>query len=75
MTPLTSRGGEVTAATIPVAVDGEALMLPTPEVRAVRQCALRVLVPRDGPGAAPHEPPPDRRRIVPLPSAVPRVEG
>ncbi|MBT3150380.1 hypothetical protein HTV45_05655 [Streptomyces sp. CHD11] len=67
LTPLTSRRVEVTAAAaIPVAVDGEALKLPTPVVRTVRPRALCVLAPRDGQGAAPPEPPLDRRRIVTL---------
>ncbi|MFH9349045.1 diacylglycerol/lipid kinase family protein [Kitasatospora sp. NPDC017646] len=38
---------------IPVAVDGEALMLPTPVVCTLRHRALRVRVPRDRPGADP----------------------
>ncbi|MFI8949729.1 diacylglycerol/lipid kinase family protein [Streptomyces sp. NPDC053750] len=68
LTVLTSRRVEVTAgaASIPVAVDGEALTLPTPVVCTVRPRALRVLVPRDRPGAAPVDPPLDWRRIVTL---------
>ncbi|WP_374328090.1 hypothetical protein [Streptomyces sp. PSKA30] len=59
-----------------MAVDGEALMLPTPVVCTVRPRALRVLVPRDRPGAAPPEPPLDWRRIVTLALGRPgRVEG
>ncbi|MFF9916269.1 MULTISPECIES: diacylglycerol/lipid kinase family protein [Streptomyces] len=48
----TVRGVEVTAPedAIPVAVDGEALMLPAPVVCTVRHRALRVLVPRTRPG-------------------------
>ncbi|MFF9645939.1 diacylglycerol/lipid kinase family protein [Kitasatospora aureofaciens] len=38
---------------IPVAVDGEALTLPTPVVCTLRHRALRVRVPRDRPGADP----------------------
>ncbi|WP_033353140.1 diacylglycerol/lipid kinase family protein [Kitasatospora aureofaciens] len=38
---------------IPVAVDGEALILPTPVVCTLRHRALRVRVPRDRPGADP----------------------
>ena len=56
---LTARGVEVTADadTIPVAVDGEALTLPTPVVCTLRPRALRVLVPRNRPGTtAPSSP-------------------
>ncbi|GAA4803781.1 diacylglycerol/lipid kinase family protein [Streptomyces ziwulingensis] len=68
LTLLTSRRVEVTAgaASIPVAVDGEALLLPTPVVCTVRPGALRVLVPRDRPGAVPPKPPLDWRRLVTL---------
>lgn len=50
---LTARQVTVTADTeeIPVAVDGEALTLPTPVRCEIRPGALRVLVPRDRPGA------------------------
>ncbi|MFD9029715.1 diacylglycerol/lipid kinase family protein [Streptomyces sp. NPDC059567] len=56
---LTARRVEVTAGTdtVPVAVDGEALTLPTPVVCSVRPRALRVLVPRHRPGTvAPSSP-------------------
>ncbi|MFE5480890.1 diacylglycerol/lipid kinase family protein [Streptomyces sp. NPDC056527] len=56
---LTARRVEVTAGTdtVPVAVDGEALTLPTPVVCTVRPRALRVLVPRHRPGTvAPRSP-------------------
>ncbi|MEU6881418.1 diacylglycerol kinase family protein [Streptomyces sp. NPDC046712] len=56
---LTARTVEVSAGmdTIPVAVDGEALTLPTPVVCTVRPRALRVLVPRHRPGTvAPSSP-------------------
>ncbi|WP_370147949.1 diacylglycerol kinase family protein [Streptacidiphilus sp. EB129] len=39
------------AKSIPVAVDGEALVLPTPVTCSIRPGALRVLVPRHRPGA------------------------
>ncbi|WP_282694649.1 diacylglycerol kinase family protein [Streptomyces sp. CC208A] len=52
--------------TMPVAVDGEALVLPTPVVCEVRPRALRVLVPRDRPGVVPPPPPLDWRRIIRL---------
>lgn len=41
------------AATIPVALDGEALQLATPVVCAIRPSVLRVRVPRERPGAVP----------------------
>ncbi|QKW06647.1 NAD(+)/NADH kinase [Streptomyces sp. NA04227] len=56
---LTARAVEVTAEsdTMPVAVDGEALILPSPVVCTVRRRALRVLVPRSRPGTkAPSSP-------------------
>ncbi|MFB7586773.1 diacylglycerol/lipid kinase family protein [Streptomyces sp. NPDC056169] len=54
------------AGTIAVAVDGEALTLPTPVVCTLRPGALRVLVPRDRPGTVPPLPPLDWRRITTL---------
>ncbi|MFJ4616807.1 diacylglycerol/lipid kinase family protein [Streptomyces sp. NPDC088812] len=51
---------------IPVAVDGEALELPTPVVCTVRPSVLRVRVPRHRPGAAYAPPTVDWRRIVRL---------
>ncbi|MEU1511720.1 diacylglycerol kinase family protein [Streptomyces sp. NPDC005811] len=51
---------------ISVAVDGEALELPTPVVCTVRPSALRVRVPRHRPGAAYAPPTVDWRRIVRL---------
>ncbi|MFD7321716.1 diacylglycerol/lipid kinase family protein [Streptomyces sp. NPDC059875] len=56
---LSARRVEIAADsdTIPVAVDGEALTLPTPVVCTVRPRALRVLVPRHRPGTvAPSSP-------------------
>jgi diacylglycerol kinase family enzyme len=50
------------AATIPVGVDGEALMLTTPVRCTVRPGALRVRVPRDRPGRT-SRPPLDWRRV------------
>ena len=49
------------AAEIPVAVDGEALLLATPVVCTLAVRALRVRVPRDRPGADPHQQPHARR--------------
>lgn len=43
-------------ATIPVAVDGEALSLETPVICTIRPGALRVRVPRNRPRTAPHRP-------------------
>lgn len=54
------------AASIPVAVDGEALRLPTPIICAVRPGALRVRVPRHRPGSPASSAPLDWRRIVAL---------
>ncbi|WP_328940716.1 diacylglycerol kinase family protein [Streptomyces sp. NBC_00250] len=51
---------------IPVAVDGEALRLPTPVVCTLRPGALRVLVPRDRPGVVVPAPPVDWRRLLDL---------
>ncbi|MFF2568565.1 diacylglycerol/lipid kinase family protein [Streptomyces sp. NPDC058084] len=65
---LTARRVEVTseADTLPVAVDGEALTLPTPITCSLRPRALRVVVPRDRPGTAPPAHPISWRRIVGL---------
>ncbi|MEV8629381.1 diacylglycerol kinase family protein [Streptomyces sp. NPDC051079] len=65
---LTAHRVEVTAEddTLPVAVDGEALTLPTPVLCTLRPRALRVLVPRDRPGTAPPVPPLNWSRIVVL---------
>ncbi|MDX2562123.1 diacylglycerol kinase family protein [Streptomyces sp. TX20-6-3] len=51
---------------IPVAVDGEALRMPTPVVCTLRPGALRVLVPRDRPGVIPPAPRVDWRRLLDL---------
>jgi diacylglycerol kinase family enzyme len=51
---------------IPVAVDGEALLLPQPVVCTVRPGALRVRVPRNRPGAPYTAPSVDWRRVVRL---------
>ncbi|MGY1710846.1 diacylglycerol/lipid kinase family protein [Geodermatophilus sp. SYSU D00758] len=45
---------------IPVGVDGEALLLPTPVRCTIRPGVLRVRVPRERPGAPPARPPIDR---------------
>ena len=49
-TPWVTVGSE--AASIPVAVDGEALVLPNPVTCSIRPGALRVLIPRHRPGSA-----------------------
>ncbi|MER5965200.1 diacylglycerol kinase family protein [Streptomyces sp. NPDC002057] len=51
---------------IAVAVDGEALILPTPVVCTLRPRALRVLVPRQRPGAIEPRPRLDWRRVIDL---------
>ncbi|MEV7074705.1 diacylglycerol/lipid kinase family protein [Streptomyces sp. NPDC091972] len=68
ITSSTSRRVTVEAdtETIPVAVDGEALLLPQPVVCTVRPKALRVRVPRDRPGAPYTAPSVDWRRVVRL---------
>ncbi|MEI5101812.1 diacylglycerol kinase family protein [Streptomyces sp. PmtG] len=74
LTVMTARRVEVTsdADEIPVAVDGEALRMPTPVVCTLRPGALRVLVPRDRPGVVAPAPPVNWRRLVDL--AVGRPE-
>ncbi|MEU1479142.1 diacylglycerol kinase family protein [Streptomyces sp. NPDC005760] len=57
---------EADAETIPVAVDGEALLLPQPVVCTIRPRALRVRVPRNRPGAPYTAPSVDWRRVVRL---------
>ncbi|MCZ0981771.1 diacylglycerol kinase family protein [Streptomyces diastatochromogenes] len=68
LTVLTAHRVEVTADAeeIPVAVDGEALRMPTPVVCTLRPGALRVLVPRDRPGVPAPVPPVRWRRIFDL---------
>lgn len=66
LTVLSAHRVEVTAADtteLPVAVDGEALRMPTPVVCTLRPGALRVQVPRDRPGVVPPPPALDWRRI------------
>ncbi|GAA3188031.1 MULTISPECIES: diacylglycerol/lipid kinase family protein [Streptomyces] len=68
LTVLTAHRVTVTApaADLPVAVDGEALRMPTPVVCTVRPRALRVRVPRNRPGAVAPSPPMDWRRVARL---------
>ncbi|GHB32583.1 hypothetical protein GCM10010377_23740 [Streptomyces viridiviolaceus] len=68
LTVMTAQRVEVTTDTdeIPVAVDGEALRMPTPVVCTLRPGALRVLVPRDRPDTVVPAPPVDWRRIIDL---------
>ncbi|MFJ6868451.1 diacylglycerol/lipid kinase family protein [Streptomyces termitum] len=63
---VTTDGVPTEEDTLPVAVDGEALVLPTPVVCEIRPRALRVLVPKDRPGTVPVPPPLDWRRIIRL---------
>ncbi|MCX4757228.1 diacylglycerol/lipid kinase family protein [Kitasatospora purpeofusca] len=51
---------------IPVAVDGEALQLPTPVTCSIRQGALRVRVPKHRPGSPASRPPLEWRQILAL---------
>ncbi|MER8199702.1 diacylglycerol kinase family protein [Streptomyces microflavus] len=68
LTVLTAHHVEVTSDTdeIAVAVDGEALRMPTPVVCTLRPGALRVLVPRDRPGVTLPTPPVKWRKVVNL---------
>ncbi|MFF3608690.1 diacylglycerol/lipid kinase family protein [Streptomyces sp. NPDC002463] len=68
LTVLTAHRVEVDsdAEEIPVAVDGEALRMPTPVVCTLRPGALRVLVPRDRPGVPAPVPAVRWRRIFDL---------
>ncbi|MFE5795651.1 diacylglycerol/lipid kinase family protein [Streptomyces sp. NPDC056503] len=61
---VTNTGVPKAERTLPVAVDGEALVLPAPVVCELRPRALRVLVPRARPGVVPPPPPLDWRRII-----------
>ncbi|MEU2116460.1 acylglycerol kinase family protein [Streptomyces sp. NPDC016459] len=58
--------GAVDPESIAVAVDGEALILSTPVVCTLRPGALRVLVPRNRPGASDPVPPMNWRRVIEL---------
>ncbi|WP_369147336.1 diacylglycerol kinase family protein [Streptomyces sp. R44] len=68
LTVRTAHRVEVTAHTaeIPVAVDGEALRMPTPVTCTLRPGALRVRVPRNRPGVPAPVPPVRWRRIFDL---------
>ncbi|WP_407555451.1 diacylglycerol kinase family protein [Streptomyces sp. Pv4-95] len=68
LTVLTAQRVHVTADMdeMPVAVDGEALRMPTPVVCTLRPGALRVLLPRDRPGVVAPAPPVNWRRIIDL---------
>ncbi|MFF1904810.1 hypothetical protein [Kitasatospora sp. NPDC058218] len=64
---------------IPVAVDGEALTMPSPVTCSIRPGALRVLVPRHRPGAPATDPPMHWRDVLTLafnrPRPGPGAEG
>lgn len=77
ITALPARRVEVRADRehIPVAIDGEALVLPVPVVCTLRPAALRVRVPRRRPGATYAPPTVDWRRIVRLALDRPVVVG
>jgi len=59
-------------ATVPVAVDGEALRLPAPVTCSIRPGALRVRVPRGRPGTPATRPPLDWRQVIALAVHRPR---
>ena len=65
LTALAAREGTVDADApeIPVGVDGEALVLPTPVQCRIRPGALRVRVARHRPGVPAARPPLDWRRL------------
>jgi len=58
LSELTATSVEVTsdAPEIPIGIDGEAVLLPTPVRCAIRPGSLRVWVPRDRPGVPPPQP-------------------
>jgi diacylglycerol kinase family enzyme len=62
---------------IPVGIDGETVMMPTPVRCAIRPQALRVRVPRDRPGVRPPKPPLDWPTLRQLASfrAFPEAPG
>jgi diacylglycerol kinase family enzyme len=65
---------EADAAEIPVGIDGETVLMPTPVRCAIRPRALRVRVPRDRPGIRPPKPAidwPTLRRLASFRSAPP----
>ncbi|MEU6100691.1 diacylglycerol/lipid kinase family protein [Streptomyces flaveolus] len=70
LTVMTAQRVVVTAdmGEIPVAVDGEALRMPTPVVCTLRPGMLRVLVPRERPGVVVPAPPVNWRRVIDLAS-------
>jgi diacylglycerol kinase family enzyme len=74
---LTTKNIEITADVprIPVGVDGEAVLMPTPVRCAIRPGALRVWVPRDRPGVIPPKPPMDLARLRHLAGPGPRTGG
>jgi diacylglycerol kinase family enzyme len=71
---LTTAEIEVRADTpqIPVGIDGEAILLPTPVRCTVRPGALRVWVPRNRPGVPPPKPPVNWVRLRQLAWVAPR---
>jgi diacylglycerol kinase family enzyme len=63
------------AAQIPVGVDGETVMMPTPVRCTIRPRALRVIVPRQRPGVPAAKPPPEWPRLRQLASFRARPDG
>ena len=68
-------GLDADAAQIPVGVDGETVMMPTPVRCTIRPRALRVIVPRQRPGVPAAKPPPEWPRLRQLASFRPRPDG
>ena len=77
LTVLTAENVEISADVprIPVGVDGESVLLPTPVRCAIRPRALRVWVPRDRPGTIPPKPTMDLTRLRRLAGPGPRTGG
>ncbi|MFG2622624.1 diacylglycerol/lipid kinase family protein [Streptomyces sp. NPDC048507] len=61
-----SGSGSGSGGEVPVAVDGEALLMPSPVVCVLKSRALRVVVPRTRPGAVPPPPALDWRHVLRL---------
>jgi diacylglycerol kinase family enzyme len=75
LTVLTTESVEISADVprIPVGVDGESVLLPTPVHCTIRHGVLRVWVPRDRPGIIPPKPAMDMTRLRRLAGPRPRT--
>jgi diacylglycerol kinase family enzyme len=60
---------------IPVGIDGETVIMPTPVRCTIRPRALRVIVPRQRPGVPAAKPPPEWPRLRQLASFQTRPDG